>query len=172
MSIESAIRAIPDYPKPGIIFRDITPLLKDSQLLSKAVEAMLEPFRDTPIDYIAGMEARGFIFGTLAAQQRHVGFVPLRKPGKLPFDVHRVDYTLEYGSAGLELHTDALGQSDRVLVIDDLLATGGTAAASCDLITTTNAQVVGCAFLIELTGLSGRAQLESYPVHSVIQYDG
>lgn len=168
--VRQMIRTIPDFPKPGIQFRDITPLLANPRLMLRTVEALVNPFMASDITMVAGMEARGFIFGVLAAQLLSTGFVPLRKPGKLPADVHRVDYDLEYGSAGLELHKDAIGENDRVLVIDDLLATGGTAAASCALIESAGAVVSGCAFVVELDDLEGRQKLKAYKLHSLIRY--
>ncbi|MFT5391785.1 MAG: adenine phosphoribosyltransferase [Gammaproteobacteria bacterium] len=164
------IRAIPDFPEPGIVFRDITPLLKDYDVLSFAIEALVAPFRDLGIGSVAGMEARGFIFGALAARALGVGFVPLRKPGKLPFSTNRVDYELEYGEASLEVHTDAVNEGEGVLLVDDVIATGGTARASCELLRGQGAHIVGCAFLIELTALNGRAGLSPRVVHSVITY--
>lgn len=168
--LRAKIRDIPDFPKPGILFKDITPLVNDPATLRLAVHQLLHPFLSQDISVVAGMEARGFIFGSLVAWELGVGFVPLRKPGKLPYDVHSVSYDLEYGSATLEAHKDALGVGDRVLVVDDLLATGGTAKASCSLLENLGAQVVACAFLIELTELNGRQQLEQYPIHSLLRY--
>jgi adenine phosphoribosyltransferase len=168
--IESRIRAIPDFPKPGILFRDITPLLQDADALNLAVEALAEPFRSSGVSHVAGMEARGFIFGPLVAQKLGIGFVPLRKPGKLPHQVHRIDYALEYGTDALEVHQDAVGPKDRVLIIDDLLATGGTAHAACQLIEGLKAEVVGCAFVIELDGLGGRERLSPRRLHALLTY--
>jgi len=168
--IASKIRPVPDFPKPGIVFRDITPLMRDPDILRLAVMSLLEPFRDTPVDIVIGMEARGFVFGALAAWELGAGFVPLRKPGKLPCDVEGVDYDLEYGAARLEVHRDGLEAGDRVLVVDDLIATGGTAAASCNLVERLGARVAGCAFVIEIEGLGGRDRLAGYPVHSLLHY--
>ncbi|MGY6216292.1 adenine phosphoribosyltransferase [Methylolobus aquaticus] len=168
--LRERVRAIPDFPKPGIVFRDITPLVRDPAALRLAVHHLVQPFRDQGITAVGGMEARGFIFGSLAAWELGVGFVPLRKPGKLPYDVESVSYDLEYGSASLEVHTDAVGDRDRVLLVDDLLATGGTARASCNLIRQLNAEVVGCAFVIELEDLGGRQVLDDYPVHSLLAF--
>jgi adenine phosphoribosyltransferase len=164
------IRAIPDFPEPGIVFRDITPLLKDYEVLNIAVDALVAPFRELGVGSVAGMEARGFIFGALSARALGVGFVPLRKPGKLPFSTNRVDYKLEYGEASLEMHTDAVTEGERVLLVDDVIATGGTARASCELLQAQGAHIVGCAFLIELRALNGRAGLSPCVVHSVITY--
>jgi adenine phosphoribosyltransferase len=168
--LKAKVRDIPDFPKPGILFKDITPLVKDPAVLRVAVHQLGYPFRDQKITAVAGMEARGFIFGSLVAWEMGVGFVPLRKPGKLPYDVQSVAYDLEYGSAGLEVHIDALGAGDRVLLVDDLLATGGTAKASCELIESLGAEVVGCAFVVELDFLKGRENLSNYPVHSLLHY--
>ena len=168
--LESLIRPIPNFPKQGIIYRDITPLLADASAMQQTVQALIEPFRDTPIDMVAGMEARGFIFGALCAQQLNAGFVPLRKPGKLPHQTHSVSYDLEYASNALEVHVDALGHGHRVLLVDDLIATGGTAAASCALIDRLGGTIVGCAFVIELDELQGRAHLAPYNVHTLLHF--
>ncbi len=169
-NIQDAIRNIPDFPKAGIQFKDISPLLKNPVLLNRAVELLIEPFIDMKISAVAGMEARGFIFGSLAATKLKAGFVPLRKPGKLPYNVKSAAYDLEYGSASLEIHSDALNPDDRVLIVDDLIATGGTALASCELVRGLQAEVVACAFLIELDELGGRDRLADYTVHSIIHY--
>lgn len=168
--LRQAIRDIPDFPKAGILFRDITPLLANTETLQAAIRALVEPFRESGITAIAAMEARGFIFGGLAADELGTGFVPLRKPGKLPYTTISESYELEYGMATLEVHTDALNENDRVLLIDDLIATGGTAQAACRLVERLNATVSGCAFLIELDGLGGREALSEYTVHSVLHY--
>jgi len=168
--LKARIRDIPDFPKPGIVFKDITPLVRDPASLRLAVHQLLHPFLGQTITAVAGMEARGFIFGSLVAWELGLGFVPLRKPGKLPHDVQTVGYELEYGSASLEIHTDALGKGDRVLLIDDLLATGGTAKASCGLIESLGAEVAACAFVVELDFLKGRERLANYPVHSLLHY--
>jgi adenine phosphoribosyltransferase len=168
--ITSRIRDIPDFPKPGILFKDLTPLLRDPVALKVAIDALAQPFRDAGITAVAGMEARGFIFGTLVAAALGVGFVPLRKPGKLPAATHSVAYDLEYGSATLEIHQDALEANDRVLLVDDLMATGGTAAASLALVRLTGATVLGCAFVIELDFLNGRAALGDCRVHSLLHF--
>lgn len=168
--LEAYIRNIPDFPEPGIQFKDITPLVKEPAMLRLAVNQLIFPYLGSPITAVAGMEARGFIFGTLAAWQLGVGFVPLRKPGKLPYDVQSLSYDLEYGSASLEIHNDAVKEGDRVLLVDDLLATGGTAAASCELIEKLGAEVVACAFVIELDFLKGREKLADYEIHSLIHY--
>ena len=168
--IAHRIRPVTDFPKPGIVFRDITPLMGDPQVLRLTVRLLLEPFRDAAADVVIGMEARGFVFGSLAAWELGAGFVPLRKPGKLPCEVEGVDYDLEYGAARLEVHRDGLRAGQRVLVVDDLIATGGTAVASCELVERLGAGVVGCAFVIELEGLGGRERLARYPTHSLLRY--
>ncbi|MGR9106069.1 MAG: adenine phosphoribosyltransferase [Gammaproteobacteria bacterium] len=168
--LRSHIRDIPDFPKPGILFKDITPLVKNPATLRLAVHQILHPFLGERITAVAGMEARGFIFGSLVAWELGVGFIPLRKPGKLPYNVHTIAYDLEYGSAALQVHIDALEPGDRVLLIDDLLATGGTAKASCELIEELGAEVAGCAFVIELDELRGRDLINRYPVHSLLHY--
>jgi len=168
--LKQAIRDIPDFPKPGILFRDITPLLANTETLRTTVRGLVEPFREAGITAIAAMEARGFIFGGLAADELGTGFVPLRKPGKLPYDTISESYELEYGMASLEVHTDAINDSDRVLLIDDLIATGGTAQAGCKLIERLGAHIAGCAFVIELDALNGRERLAGYRVHSLLHY--
>ncbi|TAN66680.1 MAG: adenine phosphoribosyltransferase [Methylobacter sp.] len=168
--LRDKIRDIPDFPKPGIIFKDITPLVKDPATLRLAVHQLLQPFLCRNINVIAGMEARGFIFGSLVAWELGLPFVPLRKPGKLPYDVQSVSYDLEYGSATLEAHIDAFDENDHVLLIDDLLATGGTAKASCELVEQLGAKVEACAFVVELDFLQGREKLKDYEVHSLLHY--
>ncbi|MDD2800462.1 MAG: adenine phosphoribosyltransferase, partial [Methylococcales bacterium] len=154
--LKATIRDIPDFPKPGIIFKDITPLVKDPAMVRLAVHQLIHPFLGRSISVIAGMEARGFIFGSLVAWELGLPFVPLRKPGKLPYDVQSVSYDLEYGSATLEAHIDSFSEGDRVLLIDDLLATGGTAKASCELVEKLGATIEACAFVVELDFLNGR----------------
>jgi len=168
--LRTKIRDIPDFPKPGIIFKDITPLVKDPAALRLAVHQLLHPFLGRDITAVAGMEARGFIFGSLVAWELGIPFVPLRKPGKLPYDVQSVSYDLEYGSAELEVHIDAVDSNDKVLLIDDLLATGGTAKASCELIEKLGASIVACAFVVELDFLAGRKNLDGYEIHSLLHY--
>lgn len=168
--LKAKIRDIPDFPKPGILFRDITPLVRDPAALRLTVHHLLHPFLGQNITAVGGMEARGFIFGSLVAWELGVGFVPLRKPGKLPYDVRRISYDLEYGSASLEAHIDSLDPSDNVLLVDDLLATGGTAKASCDLVESLGANVIACAFVVELDSLEGREKLSNYVVHSLLHY--
>lgn len=168
--LKTKIRDIPDFPKPGVVFKDITPLLADPDGLRHAVTELAKPFKDINITAVAGMEARGFIFGSLVALELNVGFIPLRKPGKLPHTVESVSYTLEYGEASLEAHTDAIKEGDQILLIDDLLATGGTAKASCQLVEKLGGTVVACAFVIELDFLNGREQLANTSIHSLIHY--
>jgi len=164
------IRDIKDFPKPGIIFKDIAPLLSDKGALREAIEALAEPFRNQKIDYVAAVEARGFIFGSAVAKELGAGFIPIRKPGKLPFDTDSVTYDLEYGSDTLEIHTDAVKAGDKVLMVDDLLATGGTMGAACELVEKLGANISGLTFLVELTFLPGREKLKSYPIHAIISY--
>ena len=168
--LKAHIRNIPDFPKPGIQFKDITPLVKNPMMLRLAVHQLIHPFLGEEITAIVGMEARGFIFGSLAAWEMGISFVPLRKPGKLPYDIQSVSYDLEYGSASLEVHTDALDSNDKVLLVDDLIATGGTAVASCQLIEKLGAKVSACAFVVELDDLNGRELLSQYRVHSLVHY--
>ncbi|MCF6204420.1 MAG: adenine phosphoribosyltransferase, partial [Methylococcaceae bacterium] len=163
-------RNIPDFPKPGINYKDITPLVKDPAAIRLAIHQLINPFLGRNITAVAGMEARGFIFGSLVAWELNIPFIPLRKPGKLPYDVQSVSYDLEYGSATLEAHIDAFEKNDNVLLIDDLLATGGTAKASCELVEKLGGHVEACAFVIELDFLKGRNKLEGYEVHSLLHY--
>ena len=168
--LKAKVRDIPDFPKPGILFKDLTPLIRDADALHLAVTQLALPFYGLGISAVVGMEARGFIFGPLVARELGAGFVPLRKPGKLPYNVKQISYDLEYGSAALEIHADALSAGDRVLVVDDLLATGGTAKASCELVQGLDAAIVGCAFVVELDFLKGRDCLAAYPVHALLHY--
>lgn len=165
------VRDIPDYPKPGILFRDITPLLADPRALNAAIERMAEPFVEAGVEVIAAAEARGFIFAAPLAIRLGAGFVPIRKPGKLPFDLHSFAYDLEYGSDELQVHVDGVKPGQKVLVVDDLLATGGTVEACCRLLEKCDAQIVGCSFLIHLVQLGGARRLNPYSVHSVLTYD-
>ncbi len=164
------IRDIPDFPKPGILFKDITPLLADAAGLALAVEYMMQPYRGQRVDAVASAESRGFIFGTAVAKGLSVGFIPIRKPGKLPAKVRRHEYELEYGTDCLEIHEDATKAGQQVLIVDDLLATGGTLAACCDLVQSLGATVMAVAVLIELEALHGRERLREYPVYSVLKY--
>ena len=166
--LRAAIRDVPDFPKPGILFRDITGVLADAALLRRAVSAMAAPFANEKVTHVAGIESRGFILGAPVALALGAGFVPLRKPGKLPSEVRRVEYALEYGSDALEVRSDALRDVHRVLLVDDVLATGGTARAACDLIALLGAQLVGGSFLLELSALRGRDRLRAIRLDSVI----
>jgi adenine phosphoribosyltransferase len=169
--LRDLIRDIPDFPKAGITFKDFTPLLADPRALALAVELMTNPYRATEVDVVVGAESRGFIFGTAVAQSLSAGFVPIRKPGKLPSRVRGVDYQLEYGTDRLEMHADAVAPGTRVLVVDDLLATGGTLEACCRLLEEAGAKIVGITVLIELEGLRGRDRVARHgPVHSVLKY--
>ena len=164
------IRDVPDFPKPGILFRDLTPLLENAAALRGAVDAVAEPFRGDGIAAVAGIESRGFILGAPVALALGTGLVIVRKKGKLPHEIVREEYELEYGTDVIEMHADSVGPGQRVLLVDDLIATGGTAAAAVRLLRKTGAELVGCAFLIELTDLGGRAALEVDRIHSVITY--
>lgn len=164
------IRDIPDWPKAGILFRDITPLLADPQALRAAVDAMCAPYKGSGVAHVAAVEARGFIFGTAVAARLHAGFVPIRKKGKLPFETEGVTYDLEYGTDTLEVHRDAVPAGAKVLMVDDLLATGGTMKAACDLVEKVGGDILGITCLIELTDLGGRERLSPYDIHTVISY--
>ena len=170
--IESLIADVHDFPKPGIVFKDITPMLADARALALAVELMANPYRGTGISAVVGAESRGFIFGTAIAQALSAGFVPVRKPGKLPRDVHGVDYDLEYGTDRLEMHIDAIRPGQKVLLVDDLLATGGTMAAACDLVKAAGAEIAAVTVFIELTALGGVQKLQGHAdrVHAVLRY--
>ncbi len=168
--IESAIRNVPDFPKPGIQFKDITPVLADPKLFAGTIDLLINNFKPGSIDAVVGIDARGFIFAAAAAMKLQAGFVPVRKKGKLPFKTHEQDYALEYGSATVAMHVDALKPGARVLLVDDLLATGGTAAAAASLVTKLNAKILEISFLIELKFLNGRDKLKDYPVRSVVVY--
>ncbi len=170
IDLRDFIRDIPDFPKPGILFRDITPLLGSPAAFHEAVRRMAERFATERIDVVAAAEARGFIFAAPLALALNIGFVPIRKPGKLPGDTHSHDYELEYGTDTLEMHTDGISGGQRVLVVDDLLATGGTVAACCELIEKAGAHVAICAFLIELVGLGGADRIAPRETFSLIQY--
>ena len=169
--LKSKIRHVPDFPKPGILFYDITTLLLEAEGFRLAVDALAAPYGPGTIDTVVGIESRGFIFGAAIADRLGVGFVPVRKPGKLPSTTRQISYDLEYGSDSLQVHADAVQPGQRMLVVDDLLATGGTARATVQLIEDLGASVVGVAFLIELTFLAGRQRLEGQPVHVVLSYD-
>ncbi|MFI5358616.1 MAG: adenine phosphoribosyltransferase [Halanaerobiales bacterium] len=169
MDLKKFIRDIPNFPKEGIIFKDITPLLKDAEAFKEAIDKMIEYYRDAEFDYIVGIEARGFLIGAPMAIEMGKGFIPIRKPGKLPADILSKDYDLEYGSNRIEIHRDAISPGDRVLIIDDLLATGGTIAAAVELIEELGGQVAGIGFLYELSELKGRDLLTGYDVFSLMK---
>lgn len=166
------IRDVPDFPEPGVVFKDITPLLSHGDVFRQAVTAMSAPFDDHAVDVVVGIEARGFIFAAPIAHRFKAGFVPVRKPGKLPWRVNGQEYALEYGTDRLEAHSDAIQSGHRVLLVDDVLATGGTGAAAVDLIREMGGDVVGFAVLIELDFLGGRAKLDDVHVHTVVHYGG
>src|SRR5437867_13125123 len=170
MDLKAYIRDVPDFPKKGIVFKDITPLLGAPDALEYTVSALAEPFRVKKVTRVAAIESRGFIFGSCVARLLGAGFVPIRKPGKLPWTTRRNEYVLEYGTNALEIHDDALTSEDRVLLIDDVLATGGTAAAASCLIRESGAELLGVAMVIELSFLNGRTKLNGIPVHSLITY--
>ncbi len=167
--IKALVRDIPDFPEPGILFRDITPLVGNGPAFRSAVEALAEPFRSQQVGAVVGIEARGYMFGAPLATLLGVGFVPVRKVGKLPFKTYRVEYALEYGSAAIEMHEDALLEGQRALIVDDVLATGGTLAAAIRLVEQAGARVAGLAVLLEIEALGGRKNLEKYSLHSVIR---
>ena len=170
-NLQDFIRNVPDFPKPGIGFKDITTLLKDAHAFRAAIDAIAAQYSSVKVDKIVGTESRGFIFGAPLAYNLNAGFVPVRKPGKLPAAVESVEYELEYGSDKVEVHRDAIVRGEKVLVVDDLLATGGTAAATAELVEKLGGDIVGIAFLIELTFLNGRSKLAKYPVTSLIRFD-
>lgn len=171
IDLREYVREIPDFPRPGIGFKDITPLLLNPAALDAAVEGLARFARELEVDLVVAAEARGFILGGALARELGAGFVPARKPGKLPHETISAEYALEYGLDELHLHADALAGGTRVLVHDDLLATGGTARALCQVVEETGAEIVGCNFLVELNFLNGRSQLEPYRVHTLIAYD-
>jgi adenine phosphoribosyltransferase len=171
VDLRSRIRDMPDFPREGIVFKDITPLLLDAAALDAAVTELAAHASTLGVDYVVAAEARGFILGAALARELGAGFVPARKPGKLPHDTVSAEYTLEYGLDALEVHADALAGGARVLVHDDLLATGGTARALCDLVAGLGAEVVACSFLIELSFLGGRERLRPYEVHALLEYE-
>lgn len=168
--IERAIRTIPDFPKPGIQFKDITPVLADARLFSSSIDLLIDGFKPGQVDAVVGIDARGFIFASAAALRLHAGFVPVRKKGKLPYQTHEQEYDLEYGTSTIAMHTDALKPGSRILLIDDLLATGGTAAAAASLVNKLGAQILEISFLIELKFLNGRDRLKGQRVRSIVVY--
>ena len=170
MKFNDYIRNIPDFPKEGILFKDITPLLKDKDAFTAAIDEMAKEYEDVDIDYVVGIEARGFIIGTPIAYALDKGFIPVRKPGKLPYDKLTASYDLEYGSNELEIHSDAIEEGDNILLVDDLLATGGTTKASVDLIEELGGNIVSIAFLLELVDLKGRKEIEGYDIFTLLQH--
>ncbi|MGB8687057.1 MAG: adenine phosphoribosyltransferase [Microcoleus sp.] len=170
MDLKSLIHDIPDFPKPGIMFRDITTLLRNPQGLSYTIDILAEKCSEMCPDYVVGMESRGFIFGTPLAYKMGVGFVPVRKPGKLPREVYFAEYDLEYGVDRLEMHQDAMTSGSRVLIVDDLIATGGTAAATANLLEQAGCELVGFAFIVELQALGGRQKLPDVPIVTLVEY--
>ena len=170
IDLKKYIRSIPDWPKKGILFRDITPLLADPAALTTATEALCADFRGAGIEYVAAVEARGFIFGAAVAEKLGAGFVPIRKKGKLPAKTESITYDLEYGTDTLQVHVDAIKNQARVLMVDDLLVTGGTMASACKLIEKIGGQVAGIVFLIELTELAGREKLGGYKINTIVSY--
>jgi adenine phosphoribosyltransferase len=168
--LQDYIRDVPDWPQKGILFRDITPLLADPSAFLAAIDALCLNFKGMKIDYVAAVEARGFIFGSAVAERLNAGFVPIRKKGKLPYKTESVTYDLEYGTDTLQIHCDAVKKGSKVLMVDDLLATGGTMAAACKLIEKIGGTIAGISFLIELTGLAGRKKLGGYKINCVISY--
>jgi adenine phosphoribosyltransferase len=171
LDLRDYIRTIPDFPQPGILFRDITPLLAHPEAFRESVQRLAEHFRGSKVTAVAAAEARGFVFAAPLALELNCAFIPVRKPGKLPFDTQAFHYELEYGTDTLEMHTDAVGNGDRVLLVDDLLATGGTMQACVNLAEKSGATVVGCAFVVELTPLRGRDKLTGHEVFSLVEYD-
>ena len=169
-SIADRIRDVPDFPKKGILFKDITPVLSDIDTLRASVKEMAAPFTDLEIDVVVGIESRGFIFGAPISDVLNCSFVPVRKPGKLPWEIESVSYELEYGTDALEIHKDAITEGQNVLIVDDLLATGGTAEATCKLVSKLGGNIKGLSVLIELKDLNGRKKLNQYNVHSLVKY--
>lgn len=169
--LQFLVRNIADFPKKGIMFRDITTLLKDRKAFKIVIDLLAKKYESSRLDKIVGIESRGFIFASALAYRLGCGFVPIRKPNKLPSEKYRVEYELEYGSDALEIHVDALEEGDRVLLADDLLATGGTMVAACELVKRFHAEIIGIAFLIELSFLGGRTRLAEYEVHSLMTYE-
>lgn len=171
MNLESFIRDVPDFPIKGIIFKDITPLIGNHEAMAHAVDLLAKPYLKAGVEYVAGIESRGFVFGALLAERLKAGFVPVRKAGKLPYKTVRKSYSLEYGTSTIEMHVDAIRKGAKVLMVDDLLATGGTMAAACELVKELGGKIAGVEFVVELTPLNGRAKLAGYDVRSLIQYN-
>jgi adenine phosphoribosyltransferase len=173
-SIKAKIRTVPNWPKPGIMFRDITTLLRDAPEFSHTIELLVERYKDKKIDVVAGIESRGFIIGSILAHRLDRGFIPIRKKGKLPAETESEEYELEYGKDSIEIHKDAVNKGDKVLIVDDLIATGGTAIAACRLIKKCGGEIVECCFIIDLPELGGKKKLEraGYPVFSLVEFEG
>ena len=169
-AVIKAVRDIPDFPVKGVIFKDITPLLSDMNLYNKIIDTIVNQYKDKNITKIAGLESRGFLFGISIAQKLNIPFIPIRKKGKLPYKTISTTYSLEYGTATIEMHIDAVNEKDNVLIVDDLLATGGTAYAAVELVKKLNAKVAGCAFVLELTFLNGKDKLKDIVYSSIVQY--
>ncbi|MEX0865286.1 MAG: adenine phosphoribosyltransferase [Acidimicrobiia bacterium] len=170
-NLAALIRDIPDFPEPGVIFKDITPVLADAEAFAELIEALAAPYHDVEVSKVAGIEARGFTLATPVARLLSAGFIPIRKPGKLPFETVRESYSLEYGTDALEIHTDSVNPGERVLVVDDVIATGGTAAAAIRLLKGIGAEVVGFSVFIELVFLGGSRMLDGVPIHALVRYD-
>ena len=168
--LKGLIREVPDFPKPGILFYDITTLLRDRDGFRQAIECLVEPYREATVDVVVGIESRGFILGAAVADRLGLGFVPVRKPGKLPWQTVSASYDLEYGTDSLEMHDDAIKSGENVLIVDDLLATGGTARATVDLVKRSGAQVLGLSFLIELEALNGRSRIQDEQIFAALRY--
>jgi adenine phosphoribosyltransferase len=171
MELASLVRDIPDFPEPGVVFKDITPVLADARALSHLIEALATPYEQSGVSKVAGIEARGFTLATPVASHLEAGFIPLRKPGKLPYDTVREEYELEYGNDALEVHVDAVVAGEKVLLVDDVIATGGTAAAAIRLLRGIGADVVGLSVFIELVFLGGSEHLDGVPLHALLRYD-
>ena len=172
MDLKSSVRSIVDWPIEGVVFRDLTTLMKDPMALRKSCDILYDRYREQKIDKIVGIDARGFVFGAVLAYKLDLGFVPVRKKGKLPAETIEESYSLEYGSGTLEIHKDSLDSGDRVVIVDDLIATGGTAGATANIVTKLGAQIIECAFLIELPDLKGREQLKGYDVFAMMEFEG
>ena len=172
MDLEAYIRDVPDFPKAGIVFKDITPLLADAAALTETITQLAGPYESAGVELVTGVESRGFIFGTAVAERLGAGFVPIRKPGKLPAETISESYELEYGTDTIEMHADAVRSGQKVLMVDDLLATGGTMAAACRLVEQLGGEIVGVSFVVELCFLPGRDKLEKYDIRSLIQVGG
>jgi adenine phosphoribosyltransferase len=174
MNLRDAVRTIPDYPKPGVMFRDITTLLADARAFRRAIDELVQPYAGSKVSKVAGIEARGFILGGAVAHQMSAGFIPIRKKGKLPHETVSIAYSLEYGDDQMEMHVDAVSRGEKVILVDDLIATGGTAEAACRLLTSMGAEIVAACFIIDLPALGGARKIEALgvPVRALMQFDG